>query len=1052
VLEQAIHYVKIFSHLATFTAISGSLCLASLSCQTQSKRSAIDLRCEHLVAPQGIDRPRPRLSWRMPAVAGITGQETSAYQLLVASSRQHLRDNTGDLWDSGRIEASQPVTIAYSGKPLSSLQDCYWKVKIWDEKGQEWAWSDIAKWSMGLVDSADWHGEWIGYIPPPDEHDMFRGEWFDPAHWIWLPKDHATSDGPERFRKDLDIPDISRVERAEMIVSATGPFRLYVNDQAVTSSPVPVDISGPIPRFDIASFLEQGKNQIELSVDHLGLKHANSKIKDVKGVIASIKLETQDDSIRTLTTDSSWLYKADGQKEWMPTKEMGGASTHWYHLPGWRQYHPSPLLRKTFHIAQTPVNAKLVIAGLGYYEAECNGNRIGNRVLDPAFTDYEDRVLYVCYDLKDRLETGDNVLGVHLGNGWYNMHTRATWNFDRAPWRDAPKVRAFLHMTFADGSQQIVATDSTWQANTGPLVYDSIRQGEVYDARLEWPGWTLADFDASAWPAAQIVRPPKGIPDAQVMPPMRVTETLVPQSITQPQPGIYVVDMGCNLAGWARISVSGPAGTKIKLRYSERLDPDGMINQTRNSRYMMQGAFQTDIYILKGEGKETWEPRFTYHGFRYVELTGWPGELTSEMIQGRFVHTDFESTGEFECSNPLLNSIYELTDRSYRSNFHGYPTDCPQREKNGWTGDAHLAAEQAMFNYQNLNAYDKWCRDLWDARTALGDLPGIVPTGGWGYSRANGPGWGSAAVLIPWYLYQYSGDKQFLRDHYDLMKGYVDFLHSEFPDHIVRMGRGDWVFLHTRTPSEVTSTALYYHNTGLLAKTAAVLKTGEEKKYQDLAANIRRAFHDAFYQGQGRYANAGQTAQSVSLFYGLVPDSLEDDVAQKLAEAVHKAEDHIDCGILGAKALFQTLSDHGYHELAYTVATQPDFPGYGDWIAQGATTLWEDWPDKEGSLNHVMLGDIVTWFFRSLAGINSDPGQPGFRHVIIQPRPVPDLSFVKAETMTPFGSLKCHWKQTKSLFELNVTLPPNSTATVIMPDSTIHNIQSGIHGFTCKKD
>lgn len=441
---------------------------------------------------------------------------------------------------------------------------------------------------------------------------------------------------------------------------------------------------------------------------------------------------------------------------------------------------------------------------------------------------------------------------------------------------------------------------------------------------------------------------------------------------------------------------------------------------------------------------ETWEPRFTYHGFRYVEVTGWPGSLKPENMQGCFVHTAFERTGGFSCSNPMLNTICSMVDRSYRSNCVGYPTDCPQRKKNGWTGDSHLAAEQAMFNYHNRNAYDKWSRDLWDARTPGGDLPGIVPTGGWGYNEDNGPGWGSAAVMIPWTMYLHYGDPRLLSDHFDLMKEYVDFLNRTFPGNIVDMGRGDWSYLHTQTPARVTSTALYYNNARIVAKAADILeRRAEAEKYSVLADHIRAAYHREFYRGDGLYDIGSQTTQAVSLYYGLVPDSEKQAAAQKLVEAVHRANDHVDFGILGAKALFQALSECDRHELAYKIATQPDFPGYGDWIARGATTFWEDWTDTAGSLNHIMFGDIVTWFFRKLAGINAFPDSPGFRHILIRPGPVGDLSFAAAETESMFGKIMSNWRIEKNRFILNVSIPPNCTATVTLPNGDVHEIESG---------
>lgn len=1026
--------------------------LPALACHAHSEdpSAALHLRCEYLHNPQGIDRTQPRLSWWLPAAPGKQGQKTTAYRILVASNLATLKQNRGDLWDSGRVSGPQQVCVPYAGKSLKTFQDCFWKVKLWDEYGRALTWSEPASWSMGIMKPSDWQAQWIGYTPDMSRVDVFAEEWFDRARWIWYAGDKPDNvpAGVCEIRRLFEVANPGAVEWASMIFNANDSFLLTVNGLKLTTKPVLFDAAAEVLRFDIKPYLVTGRNEILVRAEKFAPRFANPKIREVAGCIGVIKIKERDKAVLSILTDAKWQARKNEHDTWKPARDLGQASTHWRRIPGWRQATPSPLLRKRFTLAKEIRSAKVAVCGLGYHELYCNGRKIGEHRLDPAFTDYDHRALYVCYDLTESLQQGDNALGVMLGTGWYDMHTRATWNFDRAPWRDRPKLKLQLQVTYTDGSQETIVSNESWRVHTGPIQKDGIRNGEIYDARLEQPGWAAPTLDDSDWAKARRVPGPCGQLVSQVMPAVKVMETVPVAGIAEPKSGVFVVDLGINIAGWVRIKVSGPAGTRIQLRYSERLDPDGMINQRRNRRYMYQGPFQTDAYILKGRGMEIWEPCFTYHGFRYVEVTGWPGRLRPEQIEGRFIHTALTQIGDFTCSNELLNTIYTLTDRAYRSNYVGYPTDCPQREKNGWTGDAHLATEQAMYNYQNFNAYDKWLYDLLDARTEEGDLPGIVPTGGWGYHADNGPGWGSAAVLIPWYLYLYTGDAQILADHYVLMKGYVDFLDKRFPDHIVEMGRGDWVFLHTRTPGRVTSTALFAENARIVAKSAEILEFyADRRHYESLAQSIKEAYHETFHQGQGIYTPGGQTAQAVSIFYGLVPQAERANCIAQLIKAVHGAQDHIDCGILGAKALFHVLSDNGHHDLAYTIATQRDFPGYGDWIAQGATTLWEDWPDKEGSLNHIMFGDIVTWFYRSLAGIQVNPEKPGFRHIVFHPRPTADLTYARAETQSSFGIIKSDWRIRDGKFHYNVTVPPNSRATAILPDGTEHKITSGDYGF-----
>lgn len=1033
-------FEKIF--MLCFLMFCFTTCLAM-----STKSAAQSLRCEHLKNPQGVERKQPRLSWLMQPIENAHDQATTAYRILVASNSALLARDQGDLWDSGKIAGAQPITVVYQGKPLTSLSTCWWKVKLWDEKKRELAWSEPAFWSMGVLDDKEWQGDWIGYrspLPP----DPFRGQWFDQARWIWHADDDAKNPPAETrfFRRVFTIDEKQNPQWAQLICTANDAFQLWVNGRLLTPQKIVFDGADAIPRFDLLPFLKTGDNEIMMTAEKFKPVFSLRSIRPLAGLIVVIKIDTT-----TILTDSQWQCSKTKDGPWSAAADLAPASSHWRHMPGWRQLHPSPIFRKAFVAKKSITDAKIVISGLGYYELYCNGHRVGDRSLDPLFSNYDHRVSYICYDVTKQIQTGDNALAVMLGNGWYNMHTRATWDFDRAPWRDEPKARVMLKLVYEDGSVQWIKSDQTWRANTGPVLLDGIHNGEVYDARLEREGWTQVGFNDQQWPFAEPAKPPRGRLTGQIMPGMRVIETIPPTKITEPVAGVYVVDMGRNMAGWARIKVSGPEGTRIRLRFDERLDSLGRVNQLSNSRYMFQGPFQTDDYILKGKGVETWEPRFTHHGFRYVEITGWPGKPTPEQITGCVVHTAYERTGRFVCSDTLLNTIAEITDNAYGSNFVGYPTDCPQREKNGWTGDAHLAMEQAMYNYNNISGYESFCRELTDNRTAEGDLPGIVPTGGWGFHPDNGPGWGSAAVIIPWYLYLYTGDVQILADHYHLMKGYVDFLHQHFPDHIVEMCRGDWVYIHTQTPPRVTSTALYYYDATLLARTAAVLQKKEEAAfYQKLADEIKKVFHERFYQGQGVFEPGSQTALSMSLYYGLTPDPEKKAVSAALANAVHQAGDHIDCGFLGMKALFQALSENGFHGLAFKVATQHDFPGYGDWISRGATTLWEDWTDTEGSLNHAALGDIVTWFYRSLAGINADPEQPGFRRMVIRPRPVGGLGFVRSKIESPFGTIISNWQINAGRFTLQLTVPPNTTALVALPDGSHRTVGSGTRSFSCR--
>ncbi|HEY5915392.1 MAG TPA: glycoside hydrolase family 78 protein [Verrucomicrobiae bacterium] len=699
---------------------------------------------------------------------------------------------------------------------------------------------------------------------------------------------------------------------------------------------------------------------------------------------------------------------------------------------------PAPLLRRAFEVNGKVKRARAYVCGLGYYELRMNGKKIGDHLLDPGYTRYDRRALSVTYDVADALRRGQNAVGVILGNGWFNVHTKAVWNFHKAPWRAAPKLLMQLAIEYDDGRTETVLTDASWKTSTGPIVFDSIYGGETYDARLEKPGWDTANYNDSDWSPARIAEAPAGRLAAQMMPPIKADQSIRPVKISEPRPGVFVFDMGQNFAGFAELNVRGPAGAKVVMKYGERLAPDGMVDRADIQQHIVRvdtnQQFQTDTYILKGSGNETWRSRFTYHGFQYIEVTGFPGKPSLDNLRGVFIHSAIPVAGEFECSNPLFNKIWRAGRWAYLSNLQGIPTDCPHREKNGWTGDAHLAAEQGLFNYEPQTVYTKWINDLGDEQRPTGELPGIVPTSGWGYEWGNGPAWDSAFLLIPYYLYEYSGDTRVLRDQYPGMKRYVDYLTSKAKNGIVSIGLNDWAPWKTQTPADITSTAYYYRDAQIVALAAKLLgRDAEAQQYGALATSIRKAFNQKFYHPEtATYGNGSQTSLSCALYQGLAEDENGPRVFSNLVAAVEQKNNHIDTGILGAKYILNALTEYGRADLAYRIANQTDQPSWGWWIGQGATTLWEQWNGTE-SRNHIMFGDISAWFYKALAGINPDPAAPGFRHVIIQPQIVGDLTSAKAAYNSVRGLILSEWKLENGLFTLHVIVPANTSATVRLP-------------------
>lgn len=693
---------------------------------------------------------------------------------------------------------------------------------------------------------------------------------------------------------------------------------------------------------------------------------------------------------------------------------------------------PAPHFRRVLTLASAGQPAAVRLCGLGYYELYVNGQRVGEQVLDPVVTQYDKRALYVTHDVTGLLRHGENVIGVILGNGWYNCHTPEVWHFDKASWRDYPKLLLELEV---DG-RIVLASDAAWKCTrAGPIVFDGLRNGEHYDARLELDGWLEAGYDDSGWKSAVQAAPPGGVLEPQLMPPCKVMRTLPAVDAWTLESGETVYDLGQNIAGWVRLRVSGLRGTEITLRYGERLK-DRALDQDHIACFIKDGDCQTDRYILKGGGEvETWEPRFAYHGFQYVSICG---EAKIHSVEGRVVHTAFPRAGQFSCSDPTLDKLQANTVWSYLGNFVGIPTDCPHREKNGWTGDALLAAETGLFNFAAGSAYAQWIASLTDAQRPSGQLPGIVPTAGWGYNWGSGPAWDSALILIPWYVYLYTGDASAIRAHYGAMKSYLDYCGSRAEEHILSFGLGDWSHPDGQRMADVaiTSTGYYYADAVMLARFARILgRETEAGRFERLAAAIRRAFNRRFYRGDGIYGQGEPTALGCALHQGLVEESERGAVARRLAETVQANGGKADFGILGAKYIPRVLAENGYAALALRILTQPEYPGWAHWLRQGANTLWECW-SGDASHNHIMFGDISAWMYQYLAGLTPDPEQPGFWHTIIRPHAVEGVDWVKAWHESPRGRIEVAWRRRAAQFELDVTIPATSTATVELPVGT----------------
>ncbi len=834
-------------------AISGAVFVSVLLAQAGAPAG---LRCEYLTDPVGIDVPQPRFSWVLAHSA--RGQKQTAYQVLV-SLQPDAPD--GGQWDSGKVASGESVNVAYAGKALATGRTYYWKVRYWDSGDAASPYSAAARFDTGLLESADWHAQWIG--------------------------------GANQFRKEFTLP--------------------------------------------------------------------------------------------------------------------------------------GRLLR-----------ARAYVAGLGYYELRINGRKVGDHLLDPAWTTYDKRVLYAVYDITGRLRPGPNAVGVMLGEGWFKSRA----------------LRLRIHVEMEGGQSVDVATDTSWKSMPGPIRSDSVYNGEVYDARLETPGWDRPGFDDAPWRPARAIEGPKGVLSAQMMPPIRVTDTLAPVKMTAPRPGVYVYDFGQNIAGVVELRVRGPRGARVVLRHAELLYPDGALNVEN-----LRGAKATDIYFLRGGGgEEVYQPRFTYHGFRYVELTGYPGSPKFDTLRARVAHTGVRSTGGFASSKQILNQIQSNIVWGIQDNLYSVPTDCDQRdERMGWMADAHLYAETAMLNFDMPAFYTNFLRDIHDVQAADGTVTDTVPHR-YG-SRPADPAWGLAYPLLTWYMYEYYGDRRILEQHYDGVKAWTDYLRGRSRGGILEYSYyGDWVPID-RTPGSLVSTFCYYWSADLVSRMAGILgKTADAESYRKLAGTVKDAFNAKFWNAEtGKYATGSQSAQILPLFLDMAPGARRGQVLGALRDdLVYTHDTHLTTGILGTKYLFPLLTSTGNSDLAYELATQTTYPSWGYMVENGATTLWELWQNKTGpsmnSHNHPMFGSLGAWFYNALAGINPDPEKPGFARVIIAPRVVRDLKWASGSLDTIRGRVASSWNRTDGGLRLEAVIPTGSEAEIRIPELGLASVELRESGRVVWKD
>jgi alpha-L-rhamnosidase len=803
-------------------------------------------------------------------------------------------------------------------------------------------------------------------------------------------------------------------------------------------------------------------------------------------------------------SDSAWfelglLNREDWQAEWIGASLAGGPRTTI----------PAPFLRKSFSLSNSVKCARLYVTALGLYECSINGQVVHEDVLSPGWTEFRKRVRYNVYDVTRFLQSGDNVLGAVLGDGWAVGHI--SWQH-RQQYFDRPRLLAQLELTMDDGSTTVITSDSSWKYGFGPLLENDLLMGEAYDARLEIPGWNKPHFDDTNWLNAQIFDDPGIAIVATNGPNVRRFEELKPISAPVDKSSFFspqsIYDLGQNMVGRVRFKGSAPKGTTITLRFAEVLNPDGSL-YTANLRT----ARVTDYYTFKGEGEEVWEPKFTFHGFRYVELSGYPGEATTDTITGIVLHSDMPRSGEFECSDPLLNQLQSNILWGQKGNFVDVPTDCPQRdERLGWTGDIQVFVRTAAFNMDVAGFMTKWSRDVEDAQGEEGAIPAVVPNIV-GLMSDGGPAWADAVIICPWTIYLCYGDKRILEENYEAMTRFINFLLDTSPGYIRCapdypgwQGFGDWLSINADTPRDLIGTAFLAYDAQLMKEIADVLgKEDDCLKYQALCEDVKQAFATRYLAGSEVRAPEGvgvrsleagtdaisrgtlkavdygpitsevfntnlftpnQTAYVLALHFDLLPANLRPLAAAELVKDIERRDMHLSTGFVGAPYLPHVLSSNGELETAYRLLNQKTWPSWLYSVTQGATTVWErwdGWTEENGfqspqmnSFNHYAYGSIGEWLYNTVAGIELDSDKPGYKHSILRPMPDSMLTYAKGKLKTLYGDLLSHWQMDNGSFNWEIVVPPNTTATAYLPmegTATLNGerVSGSVHELTAGK-
>jgi alpha-L-rhamnosidase len=988
-----------------------------------------NLRCEHLANPLGIDVTQPRLSWVIESTH--RGERQTAYQILVASSEVLLKQNKGDCWDSGKVASDQSIQVEYQGKPLASRMRCYWKVRVWDQDGKASAWSEPALWTMGLLQPADWQAKWIG------RDESVKSSALAGAQWIWFPEGKPAASAPpgvRYFRRTLSLPPGRKPVAATCNLTADNTFELVINGRKAAQG----DNWENTVTSDVTGFLQPGENVLTITVTNAGPAPSPA------GLIVKLHIQFDKGDPMDLVTDGQWGSSTDGN-QWTSAKALGV-----YGIGPWGQGSeessrrlPARYLRREFAVDKKVARATAYVCGLGFFDLFLNGKKVSDDLMDPALSDYAKAAYYVTFDVTEQLRKGTNAIGVMLGNGRFYA-PRSTTPVPTQGY-GFPKLCLQLEVEYTDGTRDEIVSNPSWKLNTaGPIQANNEYDGEEYDARLEMPGWDQAAFDDAKWEPAQVVNDPGGGLKSQMIEPMRITQIIHPVAITNPAPGVYILDMGQNFYGTVRLKAKGPRGTQVTMISAYSLKPDGMLKTADN-----RGAKATDVYTFKGEGEEVWNPQFKGQGYRRVQVSGFPGTPTVDNFEGLVIHTDAKPVGEFECSNDLVNRIHQAMRWGMRMYLRSAPLDPDRDERQAWMGDPAKDAESEAFNFNVAPFYTKWMEDVRQSQRKDGTIPDVAMYWTWG----SGVVWASVFTIIPDWIADFYGDRNVSKSNYGAMRAWVLAIRNhELPNGTLpATDYGDWCDTYTMdgkigdygaTPRELVSTAYQYNNCRIMQRLAKSMgQANDERIFTAMAEKLKTAFNQKFLDSKTHvYQGGTQCGYILALAFGLVPDEQRDAVIANLIDDIMvKHNGHLTVGLIGMQWLMQTLTDIGRPDVAWTIATQTTRPSWGYMLSKSATTIWERWdcdtrdPGMNSEALLIQAGNLDAWFYQTLAGINYDRQQPGFKHIVIKPTLAGDLSWVKAHFDSPFGRIVSNWKKDGNNLTMEVTIPANTTATVYVP-------------------